>query len=234
MIHLPDSNEIKQIPGFSTLDKKLSDEIRRYCQVLRLLPGELIFADHTACHHFILILEGTAIVQKITEDGHHLNLHHLHPGETCGLTASCLLGHGHQPASLIAETDLAALLLSHPGFETLMQHSRDFATFVHLAIERDLEKIIHLVEDVTSLPIEQRLAKSLLAIQKQETDTRHTPNPCIHTTHQHLSEELGSAREVISRVLKRFEQQGWVKLHRGSIEILNRTALNRLSRPKSE
>jgi len=113
-----------------------------------------------------------------------------------------------------------AVIVDRRLFDETMQSSPDFRRFVFKGFGRRLGQVIARMDEVAFGPIERRLAELLVARA-----------PVAHITHQEVAAELGSSREVVSRYLKRYEEQGWVKLQRGAIEILDSAAIRRLVGP---
>lgn len=123
----------------------------------------------------------------------------MRPGGSCIITSSCLLGHTDYNARGIAESPLT-LQVPVPLFSRLMREHTPFRDFVfHLFAER-ISELMQLVEEVAFARLDQRLAKALLA---REAAT-------LNLTHQQLADELGSVREIVSRLLKGFAAQGLV------------------------
>ncbi len=197
------------------------DELAATCgpaTLLRLPAGAQIFAERQACQGFPLLLAGTIKVVKTTLSGREMLLYRVEPGGSCIITSSCLLGHAAYSARGIAETPLELLVLPAPLFEKLIAGNAAFRAFVfHLFSER-IAELMQLVEEVAFHRLDQRLAKLLLG--KDEP---------IHATHQALAEELGSVREIVSRLLKGFAGQGLVALGREQITLLDRDGLRQLA-----
>lgn len=187
--------------------------------LLRLPAGTTVFTEQQPCRGFPLLLGGSIKVIKTTPSGRELLLYRVEPGGSCIITSSCLLGHTDYSARGIAESELTLLMLPAPLFSRLVGESAPFRDFVfHLFAER-IAELMQLVEEVAFSRLDQRLAKLLLA-KEQEV---------LHTTHQQLAEELGSVREIISRLLKGLAAQGLVSLGREQIVLLDRAGLARLA-----
>jgi CRP/FNR family transcriptional regulator len=133
------------------------------------------------------------------------------------LTTSCLFGNTHYPAEGITESAVTALAIPAAAFQQALQDSAAFREFVFRSFSTHLASVIGLVEEVAFGRLDSRLARYLL----DHCDAEQV----VRTTHQALATELGSAREVISRLLKELELQGRVELQRGRIRILDREAL---------
>jgi CRP/FNR family transcriptional regulator, anaerobic regulatory protein len=186
--------------------------------VLPVPAGTVVFDEDQPCQGFPMLLSGSIRVIKSAPNGRELQLYRVTPGESCILSSSCLLGHSRYQARGIAEQPLEMALLPALSFHELLGKQDSFREYVfHLFSDR-LTDLMQLVSAVAFQKLDQRLAALLVA----------KPSPLL-TTHQALADELGSAREIVSRLLKGFAEQGWVKLAREQIEITDKTALKRFS-----
>lgn len=180
-----------------------------------------VYEEGAACERYLLISKGAIRVQKVTPGGHEIVLYHIGPGQACELTTACLIG-GHQyPAEAVTESAVQAVSFSREGFNELVTHCPPFRDFVYQHVERGVTELVSLIEQVAFGHMDARLAQCLLRLANRERR--------VEMTHHEVAAELGSAREVVSRLLKEFERHGWVKLHRGHIDIINGEALTRLS-----
>ena len=197
------------------------DEIAAICKpdvTAVIAEGTELFAERHACRGFPLLIEGSIKVVKNTPAGREMLLYRVEPGGSCVITSSCLLGHTRYTARGIAETPLRMLMLPTALWDILIAGNAAFRDcVVHLLAERIAELML-LVEEVAFLRLDQRLAKLLLG--KGEP---------IHATHQTLADELGSVREIVSRLLKGFAGQGLVTLGRERIELVDRDGLRQLA-----
>lgn len=186
--------------------------------LLRLPAGAPVFSEGQNCPGFPLLLAGTIKVVKSTASGREMLLYRVDPGGSCIISSSCLLAHSAYSARGVAETPLSLLLLPTSLFGRLLGENRLFRDFVfHLFAER-IAALMQLVEEVAFHRLDQRLAKLLLA-RGQST----------RSTHQALADELGSVREIVSRLLKGFAVQGLVALGREQITIIDHTGLQQLA-----
>ncbi|MDR2189352.1 MAG: Crp/Fnr family transcriptional regulator [Azonexus sp.] len=183
--------------------------------VMRLPAGAQVFAERQPCQGFPLLLEGRIKVGKSAANGRELMLYRVEPGGSCIISSSCLLGRSDYNARGVAETPLTLLLLPVPVFAELMLAHAPFRDFVfHLFAER-IAELMQLVEEVAFARLDQRLARLLLA----------RPDDVLAVTHQQLADELGSVREIVSRLLKGFAAQGLVSLGREQITLIDRSGL---------
>lgn len=176
--------------------------------------GHRLFSRGTPCNHFLVVLEGDVRVQVTSSSGREIVLYRLHPGETCVMTTSCLLGRSHYCAEGIAESDLRYAAIAASDFDRLLVESSAFRAFVFSTLGTRFAELIRRVEEVSLERIDTRLARFLLQYALPADRT-------VRTTHQRIAAELGSAREVISRQLKNFEESGWISVRRGRITILD-------------
>jgi len=212
------SRLLQQYPALAELPSIELDALLANAIVTPLASGTVVFDENQPCQGFPMLLSGSIRVIKSAPSGRELQLYRVTPGESCILTSSCLLGHSRYHARGIVEQALEMVLLPAPSFHVLLGKHKGFRDYVfHLFSDR-LTDLMQLVSAVAFQKLDQRLAALLV--------TKSTP---LRTTHQALADELGSAREIISRLLKGFSDQGWVKLAREQIEVIDATALKRFS-----
>jgi CRP/FNR family transcriptional regulator len=207
-------------PILGHIDARLAARLDRELAFARFPAGAVVFDEAQACAGFPFVLEGSIRVVKSASNGRELPLYRVGPGETCIISSSCLLGDAAYNARGIAETDTQLALMPRPVFSEMLALGpfRDFV--FHLFAER-IADLMQLVEAVAFRKLDQRLAARLLGHGR-----------LIRTTHQQLADDLGSVREMVSRLLKGFAEQGWVRLGREQIEILAPAELRRLAEAK--
>ncbi|MBU1236005.1 MAG: Crp/Fnr family transcriptional regulator [Gammaproteobacteria bacterium] len=204
-------------PVLAQLPPALAARIAAEAQTMTVPDGTVVFDEHQACQGFPFVIGGDIRVVKPAANGRELPLYRVLPGESCIITSSCLLGHTDYNARGIAEGETTLALMPRPLFDELLAESafRDFV--FHLFSER-ISDLMQLIEEVAFRKLDQRLAGLLLGKGK-----------VVHATHQNLADELGSVREIISRLLKTFADQGLVRLSREQVEILDPAGLRRIA-----
>ncbi len=206
-------------PAFVGSDDRFLGQLMAAASLVRIAPRQQVFYLGKACDHYLLILSGSVKAQIISPDGKELVLYHVHSGDSCVLTTSCLLGNSNYPAEGITETEVTAFAIPAHVFHRVLGQSPLFREFVFHNFSTRLADVIRRMESLSFDSVDQKLAKVLIAIGDR----------VIHTTHNELSLEMGTAREVVSRHLKRFESQGWLTLTRGAIQDIDYPALKRLA-----
>lgn len=205
---------LQHYPALAGLPATEMDGLLANAMEMPLPSGTVVFDENQPCQGFPMLLSGSIRVIKASPNGRELQLYRVTPGESCILTSSCLLGHTRYTARGIAEQDLEMVLLPASSFQTLLDKCDTFREYVfHLFSDR-LTDLMQLVSAVAFQKLDQRLAALLVS----------KPSP-LHITHQALADELGSAREIVSRLLKGFSDQGWVRMAREQIEVTDKKAL---------
>jgi CRP/FNR family transcriptional regulator len=189
--------------------------------VLRQVPaGTVMFDERNPCQAFPMVLEGGIRVSKVAPSGRELQLYRVGPGESCILSTSCLLGTAPYTARGVADDEVSVLALPAPVFDRLIAEHRPFRNYVFGLFAERVVDLMQLVEAVAFQKLDQRLAALLLGKGKR-----------VRVTHQALADELGSVREIVSRLLKSFAEQGLVSLGREQIEIVDAAGLRRIAAP---
>lgn len=209
----------KYFPAFVACEDPVIQEIITAARRIEIPAGQIVFSMGSRCENYLLMLEGSIKTQLLSENGRQMLLYHVGPGDSCTLTTSCLLGGNRYPAEGITEQDAVAFIVPQDLFERALDQSSFFRQFVFNNFAKRLAALMTRMEEVMFNPIDTRLAKLLLDYHQ----------PLIQVTHNDLAVTLGSAREVVSRHLKRYELLGCIKLHRGSLEITDPEALRELS-----
>lgn len=209
---------LKLYPVFQSMPRSLLDQALKQAVHTRLSSGAVLFEDHQPCQGFPMLLDGSVRVVKNSPNGRELQLYRVNPGEICILTSSCLLGNSPYSARGVAEGALSLVVLPQSLFSKLLESHEPFRQYVFSLFSERLAELMQLVEEVAFRKLDQRLAALLLS-----------KGEFIRTTHQNLADELGSVREIISRLLKSFADQGLVALGREQIEVLNTKALQQIA-----
>ncbi len=189
-------------------------------RIMRVKAGYVLFRDGSACKVYVLVVSGSVRVGKMDPDGREIVLYRVEDHQSCMLTTTCLIGHQDYPAEGIAETDVTLVILPAEAFQTALAESGEFRSFVMRGIGQRIADLMALIEDVAFGRMDVRIARLLLS--------RSSSSDSFHATHQEISVELGTAREVVSRVLKSFERRGWISLGRGCIRLQSRNSLKSL------
>lgn len=179
--------------------------------------GTVIFEEQAPCQGFPMVLSGEVRVARGSSAGRALELYRVGPGELCVVSASCLFGQHLLSANGVTTSATRLVVLTPPAFESCCEHE-PFRRFVFGVFADRLADLMALAEAVAFQRLDQRLAAALLG-----------HGEVLHSSHQALADELGTVREMVTRLLRRFERSGWLSLGRERIELRDAAALRRLA-----
>ncbi len=179
--------------------------------------GAVLFDANAPCRGFPLVLEGEIKVSRNSGDGRSLELYRVVPGELCLVSSASLFRKVPLSAQGVT-TKPTSLLLIPPEVFSMWLESTPFRTEVLALFAERMADLTSLIDAVAFHKLDQRLAAALLG---------HGPQ--LTVTHQTLADELGTVREIVTRLLRRFENEGWVTLGREQIHIANGAALRSLA-----
>lgn len=208
---------LERFPFFAGLDAARLEALAAQ-PLVRAPKGTVFFRPGQPCRGFPLLLEGSVRVSQTSPGGREIVLYHVEPGQGCLLSGGCLLGHSDYAASGVADTDVTLLSIPPTLFQELLVAHEPFRRFVFGMYNERLAQVMQLVEEVAFRRLDARLAQ--LLVQR---------GPVLATTQQELAEELGSVREIVSRLLRQFESRGWVELGRSRITVREPRALAELA-----
>lgn len=202
-------------PVLARLPESLQRRVGENLQTLTVAGATTVFDEHQPCRGFPFVLAGAIRVVKLSPGGRELPLYRVLAGESCIISSGCLLGQADYNARGIAEGQTTLVLLPRPVFDEMLAVAA-FRDFVFSLFSERMAELMQLVEEVAFRKLDQRLAALLLGKGR-----------IVHATHQQLADELGSVREMVSRLLKGFAEQGLVRLGREQVEVLDAAGLRR-------
>jgi CRP/FNR family transcriptional regulator, anaerobic regulatory protein len=209
-----DADELRALyPALDGFDDARLAAIFAAAEVVDVPAGTQLFGAGSPCRQFPFVIRGSIRVAKAGE-GRELHLYRVGPGESCVLTSSCLIGASGYPAMGMAETDTRLVVLPGAAFEALIAQHAPFRQYVFGLFADRLAELMGLVEAVAFHKLDRRVAGALLGHGR-----------IVESTHQQLADEVGSVREIVTRILKGFAEERLVRLGRGSIEILDAAGL---------
>ena len=208
------SRAFDAIPLLACLSPAQRAAIAFHLRTWHALSGAVVFDVGDACPDLSLSWEGTIRVCRPLATGHDILLYRLQPGEPCIMSTACFLGGAAYPVRKVVEREVHGITMPGRRVQEILAVRSPFRDALFAAFADRLGGLLTLLEELVTRRLDRRLASLLLE-----------RGPVISVTYQLLVEELLSAREVISRLLESFEAQGYVRLHRARIEVLNAQAL---------
>lgn len=201
---------LEVFPFFRRAPQTLVEDILSSSRQTTLQANMLVQLEADRCHDFIFMLSGETRIFKIGGSGREITLYEIEPGEICVLNASCILANARLPANAATVCETEVLLLPARHFLDMMARHAEMRTFVHSRISTSLASVMALLSEIAFGRMDERLKAYL--IEKSENGT-------VRRTHQQIANDLGTAREVVSRLLKSFERKGLAFLSRNCIEL---------------
>lgn len=200
----------KHFPYFRTSPARMVDDMLKSMSLHRFRKDDMVFQENDTCSVLGFLLSGSIRVYMFGEDGREITLYEVNPGETCILNIACILSHAPYPARATVTLEGDACLISDEEFRRLVDAHAAMRTFVFEGLGARLISMMRLVEEVAFRRTDERLRRYLS--EKGE-------GGLLNATHQKIANDLGTSREIISRLLGELERTGAISLSRNRIEI---------------
>lgn len=193
---------------------QMKDKLYEYGTIKRYNEGDVIMNEESYIHAIPIVLSGSIRVMRTDEDGKELLLYYIKPGESCIMS---FLGGLHQDTSkvrAVAEEEVEILFISIEKTRELLKDHTEWLDYIFKLYHKRFEELLSVVNAVAFKKIDERILHFLKEKQKLNNSSE------IQITHQELADELGTARVVVSRLLKQMEHEGLVKLGRNKITLV--------------
>ena len=219
-----DSPELREklfnlFPSFVDAGAHVQAEFFEHGKLAQIPANQFLCLEGDKCSGIPLVLEGRVRVYKLGESGREITLYRVEPGESCILTASCIMSGVEFPAFVATETKVEAIVIPPAILHRWVNQYEVWSEFLWGMLASRFSEVLSLVEEVAFQRVDKRTAEYLL--QSAGADGK------IKKTHQDIAADIGSSREVISRILKEFEHKGLITLARGEIHAENLGELRR-------
>lgn len=211
------------IPGWGQLTPAQQTRLSEAARPQAFSAGELIHNGDADCVGLLLVKSGRLRVFILSEDGREITLYRLLPGEICLFSASCMMPQIAFAVTVTAEAPSEVLVLPPDVYKAVMAESAPLANFTNELIAARFSDVMWLIEQILWKSFDRRLAAFLLAEAKLE----HSAT--LHLTHEGIANHMGTAREVVTRMLRYFQGEGWVKLARGTLQLTDEPSLRALA-----
>lgn len=189
-------------------------------QVLK--KGTVVHRDTEDCAGLLLLEEGQLRAYMLSEEGREITVYRLLEGDICLFSASCMIRSLQSDIVIEAERDSRMWVISPGVYRKLMDESALIANYTNEIMASRLTDVMWLMEQVMWKSLDRRLASFLL----EEADLEGSGS--LKITHEMIDNHLGTAREVVTRMLRYFQSEGMVRLSRGAVEITDRKKLEKL------
>ena len=205
------------MPFLRREDTPVAREFRQAAYFARIAVGKDIFLEGDEVQAIALMLSGKVRVYKIGENGREITLYRFGQGESCILTANAIMNQQTFPAVALVESEAEAIMIPAGTFRDWIRRYDEWRNFLFDLLSQRLADVMAIVDEVVFHRMDARIAALLL----RRTDQ----GSLIQITHQEIAAELGTSREVVSRILEGFEAAGLISSARGQVEILDAEGL---------
>jgi len=213
---------LNKISFYSKSSAPFRKQVEDQGEYRRISQGTPLFNKGDTCSIVGLVGKGRIRVSKMSQSGREVTLYHVEPGEGCVLNLSCAFANNKYPATAVVEETIDQVVFPTSIFQNWLVND-DVRAFVFDLFSNRLIKVITLIEEIVFRKMDQRLTEFLL--DKFENNGR--PIRYIHLTQEQIASNLGTAREVINRLIKELEKAGAVQSSRGKITLLDEDALTK-------
>lgn len=221
------SGLVRHYPILDQLPPALAREFCRRARPVEVPAGTVAFDEDSPCAGLTFLTRGAIRVGRLGHTSREILLYRVRPGESCILSVSCLLGRTMYSARGVVEEDLSGVTIPADLFEKLVAENGAFRTFIFELFGSRVTALMQLVEEVAFHRLDQRLAALLL---RRFDETGATE---LEITHQDLADQVGSVREIVSRVLESLENDGGIALARGRVSLRRAAVLRAVAGPLS-
>ena len=203
--------------NYSTIfEEKLLEEIAQVARIYDFKEGDVLIDFGDYIKNMPLLLKGAIKILREDFDEGELLLYFIEKGDTCAMTMACCLGDTKSEIKAVAETDVNLIMIPVNKMEEWLGKYKSWRNFVFNSYNNRLKEMLSAIDNLAFMNMDERLLNYLFDKAKINNSKE------IHNTHQEIAYDLHTSRVVISRLLKALENEGRIRLHRASIELLTR------------
>lgn len=199
------------LPNFT--DPQLLNAILRQGQVMSVASGKVLMEPGQFIKAVPLLIDGSVKIMRMDDDGKELFLYYLTSGETCALSLTCCTAAKPSEIKAVVEENAKIIFIPIQVHEQFSNEFKQWKDFVSMTYQARFQELLSTLDAVAFKRMDERLMRYIVTKMKQ-----HKANE-LHTTHQEIANELGTSREVVSRLLKQLEKKKWIELGRNIIYI---------------
>lgn len=202
-------------------DPQLLQDFRQHAYLARIPSGQDVFLEGDPVDAIALLISGVVRVYNIGVTGREITLYRFGLGDSCILSANAIFNQATFPAIATVEEDAEAVMIPADTFRDWVSRYEIWRNFILNLLSQRLTSLMAVIDEVAFQRMDTRIAAFLVERSQIE-------NP-VSITHQEIAAELGSSREVISRILEDFSRRGVIRTTRGTIEVIDGAKLNDLA-----
>lgn len=212
----------KRLPFWDKLSESEKEFVNTYSNVVEYEKGRIIHSDDDNCLGMIMMLEGEIRTYILSPEGREITLFRLYKNDCCVMSASCVIKEINFSSQMVAEKDCKILVISSGIFSRLAEKNIYVKCYMYEVLANKFSSVMITMQQILFKGFDKRLAEFLVA------ETERTGTNVIKMTHQQIAQHTNSAREVVARMLKKFNDEGIVEVHRGVIKIIDKDKLENI------
>lgn len=210
------------LPFWKHLEPAQKTYVQRHAVMRHYEKGSVIYASGSVCLGMTCVLKGRVRAYLLSEEGREITLFRLEAGDPCVLSAACVVSQITFDTQMEAEQDCELLVIPAAAFQQLTKENIHVKCFVYELMTERFSSVMWTMQQILFAKIDQRLAGFLL----EEYDK--SGNPAVRMTQEQIAQQINSAREVVARMLRRFQAEGLVETSRGVILLRDVERLRRI------
>ncbi len=215
-------NYLTYLPVFDKLTKSEQDTLINSAFVRKFTKSEILHNDSNDCMGLVLVLSGQIRAFTISNDGREITIYRLFERDICLFSASCIINSIQFDIAITAEKDSKVLVIPSEVYKSIMEVSAPLANYTNEVMASRFSDVMWLIDQIMWKSFDKRLADFLLnEANIEESNT-------LKITHEIIGKHLGNPREVVTRMLKYFVNEGLISLSRGTIEIIDKYRLEKI------
>jgi CRP/FNR family transcriptional regulator len=210
-------------PIWNKLTREQQERLRGVTELQQIPRGTVVHDGSPECKGMVLVKSGQLRAYLLSEEGREVTICRFFEMDICLFSASCVMPNMMFDVFIEAEKDTEIWVIPACLYQNLMDESLPLSNYSHALITNHFSEVMWLMEQIMWKSFDKRLAGFLVEESRiEETDS-------LKITHEKIAAHLGTAREVVTRMLRYFQSDGMVKLTRGTVELVDKKALQRLS-----
>ncbi len=210
------------IPVWQKLTAKQQNQLTSSVMKRKFHKGEILHNGSADCTGLFIVQNGQLRAYTMSQNGREITMYRLFEWDICLFSASCIMNSIQFDIIISAEKDSEVLVIPSETYKSIMEVSAPLANFTNELMASRFSDVMWLMEQIMWKSFDKRLADFLLNEASIENSN------VLHITHETIGNHLGNPREVVTRMLKYFQNEGYVKLSRGTIEIADAAGLKKL------
>ena len=213
-------NYLSYLPVFAKLTKSQQDALTSAAFIRKFRKSEILHNGSQDCTGLILVLSGQIRAFTISDDGREITMYRLFERDICLFSAACMMNSIQFDITITAEKDAEVLVIPSEAYKSVMEVSAPLANYTNEVMASRFSDVMWLIDQVMWKSFDKRLLLNEANIEGSST---------LKITHETIGNHLGSPREVVTRMLKYFVNERLISLSRGTIEIIDRSGLEKMT-----